>query len=154
MSTKTTPNSKNLASLGAERLADLLMELAAGDTAIKRRLRLELRPRTARTMWLGRLRRDRFEMGQRTVRKISYSGRRPRGRRILADKSNIPLLLSPRIRQGFRGRRIPPCFAEVPTRAKKSRHRFLSDLTDRRASSRAPFISAKIRFMLLVNRSA
>jgi hypothetical protein len=27
---KTTPNPKNLASLGAERLADLLMELAAG----------------------------------------------------------------------------------------------------------------------------
>ncbi len=42
MSTKTTPNPKNLASLGAERLADLLMELAAADAAIKRRLRLEL----------------------------------------------------------------------------------------------------------------
>ncbi len=39
---KTTLNAKNLANLGAERLAELLMDLVSGDAAIKRRLRLEL----------------------------------------------------------------------------------------------------------------
>lgn len=42
MSAKTTLNAKNLANLGADRLAELMMELAAGDAAFKRRLRLEL----------------------------------------------------------------------------------------------------------------
>src|SRR5262249_43817125 len=41
-SAKTTLNAKNLANLGAERLAELLIELGSGDAAIKRRLRLEL----------------------------------------------------------------------------------------------------------------
>lgn len=39
---KTSPNAENLEALGAERLAELLMELGAGDTAVKRRLRMEL----------------------------------------------------------------------------------------------------------------
>ena len=39
---KTALNDANLVALGAERLAALLMELGAGDAAIKRRLRLEL----------------------------------------------------------------------------------------------------------------
>src|SRR5271165_1888786 len=41
-SAKTTLNAKNLANLGAERLAELLIDLGSGDAAIKRRLRLEL----------------------------------------------------------------------------------------------------------------
>ncbi|MBC2650905.1 hypothetical protein H7F50_17535 [Novosphingobium flavum] len=39
-------NAKNLAALGADRLADILLELVAGDAAAKRRLRLELASRT------------------------------------------------------------------------------------------------------------
>ena len=42
MSVKTTLNAKNLASLGAERLAELLVELSKGNAIIKRRLRMEL----------------------------------------------------------------------------------------------------------------
>ena len=42
MASKSVLNSENLAALGAERLADLLMEVATGDAATKRRLRLEL----------------------------------------------------------------------------------------------------------------
>lgn len=42
MASKTTLNAKNLEALGAARLAELLMELSAGDAAAKRRLRLEL----------------------------------------------------------------------------------------------------------------
>ena len=41
-----TLNAKNLATLGAERLAELLMDLATGDAAAKRRLRLELASRS------------------------------------------------------------------------------------------------------------
>ena len=39
---KTTLNAKNLEALGAERLAGLLIEISTGNTAAKRRLRLEL----------------------------------------------------------------------------------------------------------------
>ncbi len=42
MASKTTLNAKNLQALGPARLAELLMELSAGDAAAKRRLRLEL----------------------------------------------------------------------------------------------------------------
>ena len=42
MASKTTLNAKNLEALGAERLAELLMELGTGDAALKRRLRMEL----------------------------------------------------------------------------------------------------------------
>lgn len=42
MAAKTTLNAKNLEALGAPRLAALLLELATGDAAAKRRLRLEL----------------------------------------------------------------------------------------------------------------
>jgi len=42
MASKTTLNAKNLEALGAERLAELLMEIGTGDAAAKRRLRLEL----------------------------------------------------------------------------------------------------------------
>lgn len=42
MSSKKTLNAKNLAMLGAERLAELLIEISTGDAAAKRRLRLEL----------------------------------------------------------------------------------------------------------------
>ncbi|HEX2940799.1 MAG TPA: hypothetical protein VHO91_07105, partial [Rhodopila sp.] len=42
MASKKTLNVSNLESLGAERLAALLMEISAGSAAIKRRLRLEL----------------------------------------------------------------------------------------------------------------
>jgi hypothetical protein len=41
-SAKTGLNAKNLANLGAERLAELLMDLGARDASVKRRLRLEL----------------------------------------------------------------------------------------------------------------
>ena len=41
-SAKTALNAKNLAGLGAKRLAELLMELGASDASIKRRLRMEL----------------------------------------------------------------------------------------------------------------
>lgn len=42
MASKTTLNAQNLEALGAERLAKLLMDVAEGDVATKRRLRLEL----------------------------------------------------------------------------------------------------------------
>jgi hypothetical protein len=42
MASETTLNAKNLAALGSERLAGLLLEVVAGDAAAKRRLQLEL----------------------------------------------------------------------------------------------------------------
>ena len=42
MASKTTLNAENLEALGVQRLAQLLMEIADGDGATKRRLRLEL----------------------------------------------------------------------------------------------------------------
>ena len=42
MASKTTLNAKKLEALGAARLAELLLEISAGDAAAKRRLRLEL----------------------------------------------------------------------------------------------------------------
>ena len=42
MVVKKTLNAKNLEALGAERLAELLIEISAGNAAAKRRLRLEL----------------------------------------------------------------------------------------------------------------
>ena len=45
MPSETTLNAKNLAALGAERLAELLLDVTAGDAAAKRRLRLELASR-------------------------------------------------------------------------------------------------------------
>ncbi|QND51679.1 hypothetical protein HB779_07025 [Phyllobacterium sp. 628] len=42
MASKTTLNAKNLEALGAERLAELLIEISAGSAAHKRRLRQEL----------------------------------------------------------------------------------------------------------------
>jgi len=42
MPSETTLNAKNLAGLGADRLAELLLELAQGDAAAKRGLRMEL----------------------------------------------------------------------------------------------------------------
>lgn len=42
MAAKTTLNAKNLEALGAERLAELLLEVSAGNAAAKRRLRLAL----------------------------------------------------------------------------------------------------------------
>jgi hypothetical protein len=46
MASEKTLNAKNLAGLGAERLAELVLELSAGDAAAKRRLRLELASRS------------------------------------------------------------------------------------------------------------
>lgn len=46
MASEKTLNTKNLTSLGAERLAKLCLELATGDAAAKRRLRLELAGRS------------------------------------------------------------------------------------------------------------
>lgn len=45
MASEKTLNAGNLAALGAERLAELLIELTSGDAAAKRRLRLELASR-------------------------------------------------------------------------------------------------------------
>ena len=42
MVSKKTLNAENLKSLGARRLADLLIEISTGNAAAKRRLRLEL----------------------------------------------------------------------------------------------------------------
>ncbi len=42
MASQKTLNTKNLKALGAERLAELLIEISTGDAATKRRLRLEL----------------------------------------------------------------------------------------------------------------
>lgn len=42
MASETTLNTKNLESLGAARLAELLIELSPGDPTVKRRLRMEL----------------------------------------------------------------------------------------------------------------
>lgn len=42
MASKKTLNAKNLEALGAQRLAELLIEISAGDGSAKRRLRLEL----------------------------------------------------------------------------------------------------------------
>ena len=47
MVSKKTLNTENLASLGAKHLAELLMEIAEGNTAAKRRLRLELAAKEA-----------------------------------------------------------------------------------------------------------
>ena len=46
MPSETTLNAKNLAALGAERLAELLLDVTAGDAVAKRRLRLELASRS------------------------------------------------------------------------------------------------------------
>ncbi len=46
MASETTLNTKNLSALGAERLAELCIELATGNAAAKRRLRLELAGRS------------------------------------------------------------------------------------------------------------
>ena len=46
MASEKTLNTKNLAALGAERLAELCLELATGNAAAKRRLRLELASRS------------------------------------------------------------------------------------------------------------
>jgi hypothetical protein len=46
MASEKTLNAKNLAGLGSERLAELVLELSAGDAAAKRRLRLELASRS------------------------------------------------------------------------------------------------------------
>src|SRR5215471_16740139 len=42
MAAKTAINAKNLEALGSERLAELLIELSAGNAAARRRLRMEL----------------------------------------------------------------------------------------------------------------
>lgn len=42
MTSKTTLNAKNLAALGADRLADLMLDITKGNAGAKRRLRLEL----------------------------------------------------------------------------------------------------------------
>ncbi|MCZ7674609.1 MAG: hypothetical protein M5U35_00150 [Roseovarius sp.] len=42
MASKTTLNAKNLEALGAERLAELLIEVSTGNAAAKRKLRLAL----------------------------------------------------------------------------------------------------------------
>ena len=42
MATKTALNSRNLEALGLERLAELLIEISAGNAAAKRRRKLEL----------------------------------------------------------------------------------------------------------------
>ncbi len=42
MPSETTLIAKNLAALRAERLAEMLLDVTAGDAAAKRRLRLEL----------------------------------------------------------------------------------------------------------------
>jgi hypothetical protein len=47
MASKKTLNAENLEALGAQRLAELLMDIAGGDAATKRRLRLELTAREA-----------------------------------------------------------------------------------------------------------
>ena len=47
MAAKTTLNTKNLEALGAPRLAELLLELATGNAAAKRKLRLELAGETS-----------------------------------------------------------------------------------------------------------
>lgn len=49
MASEKTLNVKNLAGLGAERLAALVLELSASDAAMKRRLRLELASRSGAT---------------------------------------------------------------------------------------------------------
>jgi len=53
MASDKTLNAKNLAALGAERLAELLLELAQGDAASKRHLRLELATRSGGYWPLG-----------------------------------------------------------------------------------------------------
>lgn len=47
MASKKTLTAENLEALGAKRLAELLMDIAEGDAAVKRRLRLELAARAA-----------------------------------------------------------------------------------------------------------
>ena len=42
MASKRTLNAKNLEALGAQRLAELLVEVSTSNAAVKRRLRLEL----------------------------------------------------------------------------------------------------------------
>lgn len=42
MASKKIPNAKNLEALGAEKLAELLIEISTGNAAAKQRIRLEL----------------------------------------------------------------------------------------------------------------
>ena len=42
MASKSTLNASNLEALGAERLAELLIEISTGNASAKRRLRMEL----------------------------------------------------------------------------------------------------------------
>ena len=55
MASEMTLNAKNLSSLGAERLAELCIELATGDAGAKRRLRIELADAVAAVMSQQRL---------------------------------------------------------------------------------------------------
>jgi hypothetical protein len=78
MPSETTLNAKNLAGLGADRLAALILELAEGDAAAKRRLRLELASRNGGDVGaeirkrLAAIAKSRSFIDWRKIRELAY----------------------------------------------------------------------------------
>lgn len=78
MPSETTLNAKNLTGLGAERLADLLLELAEGDAAAKRRLRMELASRNGGDVgaeirkWLASIAKSRSFIDWRKITEMAH----------------------------------------------------------------------------------
>jgi Family of unknown function (DUF6880) len=64
MASKTKLNAENLEALGAQRLAQLLMDLADGDSATKRRLRLELTAHAAPETMAAEVRKRLTQIGR------------------------------------------------------------------------------------------
>ena len=67
MASKSTLNAKNLETLGAERLAELLIEISTGSAVAKRRLRLELAGAQSPK-----------EAGREVAKRLSNAGRQKR----------------------------------------------------------------------------
>lgn len=78
MPSETILNAKNLAGLGAERLAELLLELAEGDAAAKRGLRMELASRNGGDVGaeirkrLASIAKSRSFIDWRKIRELAY----------------------------------------------------------------------------------
>ena len=75
MASKTTFNAANLEALGARRLAELLIDISAGNTAVKRRLRLELAA-AASAEEVARVVRDRLARMGRSRASLDWRKRR------------------------------------------------------------------------------
>ena len=97
MASKTTLNAKNLEALGAERLAQLLIEISTGNAAAKRKLRLALAgaqsPREAAreiTKRLTSIARARSFINWKNRKALVDGSRNPAPRHRRADRSADP----------------------------------------------------------------